>query len=302
MVFDSETYSIKRGYFMVNLIRKKDPGGDDTSAAFYTVDATGESGVNQTALAVLTGVTQQAISNLEKTLTSRAPSKYLEPFVGKRLTLTSSEEDDLTVDGVPAGNLKIYTAVFTAAVIRHYDRLGYEVAQYSADQFMEMGVNAWIQSVTGWSKTETQRSYIPYWYQRLSLFTAKTRIPDGWWSAFEELAKMMREMEGFGYVLPDVSPTTGAKITPDISVGQLFCKHMRANGYDVDGTVQKYMHHYPDGRSVDANIYPDSWIMEFRAWFNTVWKRERLIKYLGDRDPEALPSIALLLGLPEADS
>lgn len=284
---------------MINLVRNKD--GDDNSSAFYTVQDTGESGVNQTALAVLVGVSRQAIIRLEETLVTKAPSKYLEPFIGKCLTLVTNE-DSATVNGVPAGNLKIYTAAFTAAVIRHYDRLGNDVAQYSADQFMEMGVNAWIQSITGWSKIETQRSYIPYWYQRLSLFTAKTRIPDGWWSAFEELAKMMREMEGFGYVLPDVSPTTGQKITPDISVGQLFCKHMRANGHDVDGTVQKYMHHYPDGRSVDANIYPDSWIVEFRAWFNTVWKQERLIKYLGDRDPEALPSIALLLGLPEGDS
>lgn len=240
------------------------------------------------------------LSLLEKTLTSKAPSKYLEPFVGKRLTLTSSSEEEVTIDGVPAGNIKIYTAAFTAAVIRHYDRLGYEVAQYSADQFMEMGINSWIQSITGWSKAEPTRQYIPYWYQRLSLFTAKTRIPDGWWSAFEELAKMMRELEGFGYVLPDVSASTGQQITPDISIGKMFCKHMRDSGHDVDSVAQKYKHYYPDGRIVDANIYPDEWLPVFRTWFNNTWKQERLIKYLGERDPESLPSIALLLGLPEA--
>ena len=111
----------------------------------------------------------------------------------------------------------------------------------------------------------------------------------------------MRELEGLGYVLPDVSPTTGKRITPDISIGKMFCNHMRSNGHDVDGQVQKYPHYYPDGRVVQANIYPDKWLEEFRTWFNNVWKQERLLKYLGSRDPEALPSISRLLGLPEAD-
>jgi len=284
---------------MVNLITSKDDG--ENSSLFYTVESTGESGVNQTALAVLCGVSQPAISGLEKTLISKAPSKTLEPFVGKRLTLISSDDVDVTVDGVPAGNLKIYTASFTAAVIRHYDRLGNDVAQYSADQFIEMGLNTWIQSITGWSKTEPVRHYVPYWYQRLSLFTTKTRIPDGWWSVFEELAKTIRELEGFGYVLPDVSVATGQKITPDISIGRMLCKYMRAEGYDVDALTRKYKHFSPDGREIDANIYPDVWLPKFRTWFNDTWKQKRLIDYLGTRDPESLPSIALLLGLPQAD-
>ena len=286
---------------MVNLIKPTSQGDSDSTAEFYTVEETGESGMSQTGLSILCGVSRQAIIRLEETLVTKAPSKTLEPFVAKPLTLVTSETEDVTVNGKPAGNLKIYTAAFCAAVIRHYDRSDNEVAQYSADQFTEMGINAWIQSITGWKGEPSTQTYIPYWYKRLSLFTSKTRIPDGWWSAFEELAKMMRELEGYGYVLPDVSRTTGQKITPDISIGQLFCKHMRLNGYDVDGTVQKYTHYYPDGRIVDANIYPDDWLKEFRTWFNTKWKRERLIKYLGERDPEALPSIAKLLGLPSAD-
>lgn len=284
---------------MVNLIKPKE-SSDSSTAEFYTVEVTGESGMSQSGLSVLCGVTQPAISGLEKTLISRAPSKTLEPFVGKRLTLISSEDEPVTVNGVPAGNLKIYTAAFCAAVIRHYDRQGNDIAQYSADQFIEIGLNSWIQSITGWRGDQPVRSHIPYWYQRLSLFTAKTRIPDGWWSIFEELAKMMRELEGFGYALPDVSVTTGQKITPDISIGQMFCKYMRGKGFEVDETCRKYTHYYPDGRIVDANIYPDIWLPEFRAWFNNTWKQKRLIDYLGKRDPESLPSIALLLGLPEA--
>ena len=282
---------------MTNLIKPTD--GDSTE--FYTVEETGESGMSQTGLAKLCGVSQQAVSNLEKTLTSRAPSKWLETFVGQDLTLTSSAKDPtLTVNSIKSGNISIYRSTFCARVIQHYAFQGNEVAQYSLDQFTDLGISQWIQSITGWEQEPT-RSYIPYWYQRLTLFTAKTRIPDGWWSVFEELAKLMRELEGLGYVLPDVSPTTGKRITPDISIGQMFCKHMRAQGHDVDGEIQKYLHYYPDGREIFANIYPDKWLQDFRSWFNSVWKKDRLVDYLGSRDPNALTPISRLLGLPEGE-
>ena len=284
---------------MVNLIKAQPSEDNPGTAEFYTVENTGDSGMSQSGLAILCGVSRQAISNLERTLASRAPSQWLEDLVGVDLTLVSSQNEDLTVDGRSAGNLTIYTSAVCASIIKHYAFQGNEIAQYSLGQFLEIGITSWIQGITGW-RQEPTRCYVPYWYQRLTLFTTRTRVPDGWWSIFEELAKLMREMEGYGYVLPDVSPTTGKKITPDISIGQMFCRHMRAEGYDVDGIVQKYTHHYPDGRVVNANIYPDSWIGIFRNWFNTIWKQERLLGYLGDRDPEALPSISRLLGLPEA--
>jgi len=284
---------------MVNLIKPDRSNKDPGTAEFYTIEATGESGMSQSGLAILCGVSQPAIAGLENTLISRAPSRWLESLIGEDLILISNESDpELTVNGSSPGNLKIYRARVCARIVQHYAFQGNEIAQFSLDQFSELGINTWIQGITGWQQTPT-RNYIPYWYQRLTLFTAKTRIPDGWWSVFEELAKMMRELEGYGYVLPDVSSTTGQKITPDISIGQMFCRHMRAQGHDVDGEVQKYTHYYPDGRIVNANIYPDRWLEEFRTWFNNVWKQDRLLNYLGSRDPESLPSIGRLLGLPE---
>lgn len=281
---------------MTNLIHD-----ENDKLGFYTVEATGESGMSQSALAVLCGVSRQAIIELESTLVSRAPSKWLKQLVGEDLTLVSDKTDpSLTVNGKPPGNLRIYKASACAQIVKHYAFREFEVAQYSLDQFLEDGINRWIQKITGWRQAEPQ-SYIPYWYQRLTLFTAETRIPDGWWSVFEELAKLMRELEGYGYVLPDVSPTTGKRITPDISIGQMFCRHMRSEGHDVDGTAQKYPHRYPDGRIAQANIYPDEWIPKFREWFNRTWKQERLLDYLSSRDPESLPPVSRLLGLAEAE-
>lgn len=285
---------------MVNLIKSDENPEYGQSAVFYTVEETGESGTNQSGLAILCGVSQPAISGLEKTLISKAPSKVLEPFVGKDFTLISSFKENVFVNGKPAGNLTVYRPEFCFAVIQHYAFQGNEIAQYTSSQFGVPGFNLWVQGITGWQRP-VERAYIPYWYQRLSLFTAKTRIPDGWFSIFEELAKLMRELEGFGYVLVDVSPTTGKKITPDISIGQAFCKHMRSQGFDIDSVIKKYPHHYPDGRIASANIYPDNLLQPFRFWFNSVYKPDKLPKYLGERDPESLPSIAKLLGLPEGE-
>ena len=77
----------------MEIIRKEENGIE-----FYTVDLTGQSGMSQSGLAILAGVSQQALSALEKTLTTKAPSESLKPFVDKPLTLTI---DSVTVNGNP---------------------------------------------------------------------------------------------------------------------------------------------------------------------------------------------------------
>jgi hypothetical protein len=286
---------------MVNLVSPPASSSDPGTTEFYTIESTGESGMSQSGLAILCGVTQPAISTLIGNLSSRSPSQWLKPLVGEELILISNKSNpDLTINNKKAGSITIYKSEVCSRIITHYAFQGNDVAQYSLEQFMQRGIESWIQSITGWGRSSASQSYIPYWYKRLTLFTSKTRIPDGWWSVFEELAKLMRELEGYGYVIPDRSVIDGKRITPDISIGKMFCRYMRGQGYSIDNRIKKYRHYYPDGREVDANIYPDEWIEVFRSWFNSTWKRERLIKYLGSRDPDSLPYIHELLQLPEA--
>lgn len=89
----------------MDIILKQD-GGED-GPEFYTVAITGQSGMSQSGLAVLAGVSRQALLQLEDTLASRSPSEALESFVGKPLTLVIS---DPVIDGKRQGNLKIYKA------------------------------------------------------------------------------------------------------------------------------------------------------------------------------------------------
>jgi hypothetical protein len=115
--------------YMVNLIKPEPEGQGESTFEFYTV----ESGMSQSGLAVLCGVTQQAISDLEKTLTSKAPSKWLEPFVGEDFTLASTEVDPaLTVNNRKVGRLTVCRANFCVRVVQHYAFRGNEVAQYNS--------------------------------------------------------------------------------------------------------------------------------------------------------------------------
>lgn len=147
----------------------------------------------------------------------------------------------------------------------------------------------------------SQASMVGYWAERQRLFIQRTTIPSGWFCVFQEMAQLMWQLENLGYVIPEYSPVDNTRIVPDISIGGMFCKHMRKKRFPVDSTVQKYPHYYPGWKlPVKANIYPNSWLEEFRAWFDEQWKPNRLVKYLGKKDPNSLPSICKLMGLPEA--
>jgi hypothetical protein len=263
---------------------------------FYTIESTGESGMSQSGLAILAGVSRQAIAKLEDTLATKSPSKTLEPFVGKALTLVTTKAQ---IEGNEAGNLSIYSSEFCSAVITHYAFKGNEMAQQSLLKFAAKGIQAWIQEINNWQPPRrTQASYLGYWAERQYAFIQRTEIPSGWFCIFQELAQLMWTLEKLGYAIPDFSPVDNKRIVPDVSIGRMFCAHMRGKGFDVDATVRKYPHWYPGWAApVDANIYPNAWLEEFRAWFDNQWKPNRLVAYLGKKDPQSLPAISKLLGL-----
>jgi hypothetical protein len=114
---------------------------EENGIEFYTIAATGESGMSQSGLAILCGISPQAISKLDKSLTTKSSSETLKPWVGKVKTLTTNSEYK---------NATIYSASFCAAVIRHYAYNGNQTAQFSLDKFAEIGINTWIQGITHW--------------------------------------------------------------------------------------------------------------------------------------------------------
>lgn len=133
----------------------------------------------------------------------------------------------------------------------------------------------------------------PYWYKRLMLYRAKTKIPVGWFSIFEEIIRLVGEIESHGYVLQDGQ-------IPDISVGKCWANYLRGDLINPNDIAMDYKHYYPGwAHSVNANIYPDEYLPMFRKWLEETYKPNKMIAYFKKTSPEALPSICKLLGLPE---
>ena len=155
---------------------------------FFTIAATGESGMSQSGLARACGKDQSTISRLiealsgkkssktlkpstykgfapsgkfslkklnpsvdkDLTLMQKVYSKWLQPFTGKDLTLMRdhSSSDSKT------RNVTVYTAEFCAAVIKHYAYSGSETAQDFDFSLGIIGLTSYIQSQTGWLPKE----------------------------------------------------------------------------------------------------------------------------------------------------
>lgn len=121
---------------------------DHHGIEFFTVEDTGESGMSISGLARLCGKTKQSVSSLiEKAVSVKSSSKWLEPLFGQAFTCQSAER--------VYQNAKIVKDEFCACVIKYYAFSGSEQAQYALDRFVEKGVRAWIQDVTGWSRKVT---------------------------------------------------------------------------------------------------------------------------------------------------
>ncbi|MEO8890721.1 MAG: hypothetical protein ABI417_04155, partial [Coleofasciculaceae cyanobacterium] len=170
---------------------------DDGEIEFYTIALTGQSGMSQSGLAILSGVSRQALIDLEKTLVSKAPSEYLQSFVGKDLTLVTPNP---LINGKLVGNLKIYKCLYCAAVLKHYSREESpehirRVATFSILKFADRGITDWIQGITEWK--QYKESILPH----TSVYVSRIEhmrdheIPDHLWAIFREGSELLLLLE-----------------------------------------------------------------------------------------------------------
>jgi hypothetical protein len=115
---------------------------------FYTLKANGASGMSIAALARLCGVEHNSIRDLLKRIHgNKTQSEWLKPFAGKSLDLATN---------LP-GKAKIIRADACFAIICYYafeSRMKPPEAKYAFGKFGPMGIEGWIQKITGW-KPET---------------------------------------------------------------------------------------------------------------------------------------------------
>jgi hypothetical protein len=258
----------------MEIIRKTEEGIE-----FYTVALTGQSGMSQSGLATFAGVDDSTLSRLADTLLQKAPSEFLEPFVGKALTLLI---DDPTIDGKRQGNLKIYKSSYCAAVLKHYSKIE-EVqkrelrpATYSLIKFAEKGIDSWIQDITGWKQwQENIQPHTDVYIKRIE-HMRDHKVSDDLWMIFREAAELLLLIEKDWQV-----PINEYDIL-DGSIGRRWSDYRK--GVSWAGNVGSYNHKYRDQRGLrECNAYEMCELPYFRKWLREVYVPTHLPQYLVDK-------------------
>lgn len=146
------------------------------------------------------------------------------------------------------------------------------------DVFVSGIVEDWI--------TGRVKGRMPYHVERYMMNHG--RIPHTHFSMLQEIyLEFVAPLEDGGIILP-------SEMMPDISTGRMFSNFMRDKGIDPEN-FPKYKHHFPDGRSVEARLYPIEYLPEFRQWFNEDWIPHRSVGYFQERLPKAVPLVRQII-------
>ncbi|OWW19203.1 KilA-N domain-containing protein [Noviherbaspirillum denitrificans] len=150
-------------------------------------------------------------------------------------------------------------------------------------------VSKWVYDwMSGKGVPEASRR-VPYHIERH--MANQHKIPLTSFSILQEMSiTLIGPLEAHGYSLPE-------KMVPDISQGRMFCDFLRKNGLADPATLPTYRHSFPDGREVDAKLYPIELLPAFRKFIAETWMPKKAEQYFLDRDPAALPYLAKVLRL-----
>lgn len=141
-------------------------------------------------------------------------------------------------------------------------------------------VSRWVKDwITGKLKPE-EPAKLPDHLQRYLI--NDLNVPPGFFSILQETAlNLFGPLYNIGFIVP-------SGWMPDISVAKAYCKYRREIHGDDTNVLKKYTHIFLDGKTVRANLYPDSWLADFRAWFRSVWLPINGSKYFKSKDPGSL--------------
>ncbi|EHS4941908.1 KilA-N domain-containing protein [Vibrio parahaemolyticus] len=160
--------------------------------------------------------------------------------------------------------------------------LAINLAQWLSAKFA-VKVSQWV---TEWQQGSA-KAVLPAHLERY--MQNRSKVPYTHFSMLNELTlNLIAPLEQAGYTLPDT-------LVPDISEGRMFCKWLRDNKGIEPNSFPTYKHEYPDGREVDAKLYPIELYEDFRRHFNEVWIPIQAPKYFKQRSPQALSLIQTLM-------
>ena len=132
---------------------------------FFTIDATGESGMSEVGLARLCGVSQQGMNSwlrsVKNLITSNSDQNDLYRLLDGNICLQAKGLN--TVEKSKIRNLSIVRAEACAAVIQHfafYSKHKTPEALFALQKFARLGITGWIQEATHWHGNAVPRNGI----------------------------------------------------------------------------------------------------------------------------------------------
>jgi hypothetical protein len=165
------------------------------------------------------------------------------------------------------------------------------LGQWLSPQF-SVAVSRWVTEWIAGGPRIVER--MPYHLRRY--VANMSAVPRTHFSILQELTyALIAPMEAQGYTLPD-------NMLPDISEGRMFSGWLRKEKGIDPSSFPSYTHRYEDGRAVQARLYPNELLAEFREHFQVVWLPQRCTAYFGERDIKALPYLPALIsgtGMPK---
>lgn len=171
-----------------------------------------------------------------------------------------------------------------------HPKVAINLAMWLSPEF-EVKVTNWVHEwMSGKGSPAFQEVSIPVHLNRY--LANDSRVPPGYFSILQETALgLVGPLHMIGFDIPK-------GWVPDISVGKLFCKHLRQqHGIDTD-SFDMYWHDYLDGRpEVLAKLYPESLLLIYRTWFREVWLPVNGVAYFKKKDINSLPFLDKLPAL-----
>lgn len=171
-----------------------------------------------------------------------------------------------------------------------HPQVAIHLAQWLSPKFA-VQVAKWVYEwLSGGSSSPAAAAAIPIHIQRYMANVSE--IPRTHFSILNEITfNLVAPLEASGYTLPE-------HLVPDISEGKMFSDWLRKEKGIEPKTFPSYRHRYIDGRVVNARLYPNELLADFRRHFHEVWLPTKCADYFKERDVQALPYLPKLLEGP----
>jgi hypothetical protein len=160
---------------------------------FFTVDETGESGMSESGLARLCGVSPVSIHKfVSSSALTWEHEKALNPAFRKTIAFKPGSGKNLKSS--QNSNIKILSALVCARVIRHYaleSKYKTQEALFTLDKFSTAGITAWIQEITHWHGNPAPKTGIAIDYNTIDTLMDK-RLDGSSYRVYLVLQKAIR--------------------------------------------------------------------------------------------------------------